>query len=95
MTYAINLHKESREISEQDLALLKSLAELVVRELDLKLTTRRIVHLEQTFNEELELKIQSQTKKLQAAQTQLVEKERLTVLGGFSSIIAHEVRSPL
>jgi PAS domain S-box-containing protein len=46
-------------------------------------------------NEQLELRVRERTAALQAAQSELVRKERLAVLGQLAGGLAHQIRNPL
>jgi PAS domain S-box-containing protein len=46
-------------------------------------------------NEGLELRVRERTAALEAAQAELVQKERLAVLGQLAGSLAHEIRNPL
>lgn len=46
-------------------------------------------------NEELERRVRERTAELQAAQSKLVRKERLSVLGQLAGGLAHQIRNPL
>ncbi|MCA9213058.1 MAG: PAS domain S-box protein [Planctomycetales bacterium] len=58
---------------------------------DLKKIERELAEL----NSQLEQRVQERTKQLEAAQEQLVQKERLATLGQVSGGMAHEIRNPL
>ena len=47
------------------------------------------------FNEMLEAEVAKRTEELQAAQAKLIEQERLAAIGGFASMIVHEIRNPV
>lgn len=49
----------------------------------------------QSLNAELEQRVEERTRELQAAQEQLLRREKLSVLGQLSGGVAHEIRNPL
>lgn len=89
------LDREPRDLTSDDLAILKQLAGLVVRELELRIATRQIVERERRFNEQLEAEVEARREQLLAVQSRLIEKERLAAIGEFASSIVHDIRSPL
>jgi signal transduction histidine kinase len=46
-------------------------------------------------NEELERRVRERSKALEAVQTELLRKERLSVLGQLAASVAHQIRNPL
>ena len=44
---------------------------------------------------ELEVKVQERTRDLEAAQEELIKRERLSVLGQLTAVVSHELRNPL
>src|SRR6056297_516624 len=64
----------------------------IVRDItDLKAAQRQLTEV----NEALEDRIEEATRELRAAQAELVQKEKLAMLGQISGGIAHEIRNPL
>ena len=64
----------------------------VVRDIsDLKAAEKEL----NSLNEQLEERVRMRTKQLEEAQAELVQKERLALLGQVSGGIAHEIRNPL
>lgn len=49
----------------------------------------------QTYQEHLEELVSSRTEELEAAQEELIRKERLAVLGQLTGVVSHELRNPL
>jgi signal transduction histidine kinase len=49
----------------------------------------------QALNQSLELRVNERTKELEAAQQELVRRERLSTLGQLTATVAHEMRNPL
>jgi signal transduction histidine kinase len=55
----------------------------------------RLYQQQRQFNEMLEAEVVKQTEELRAAQTQLIERERLAAIGEFAAMIVHEIRNPV
>jgi signal transduction histidine kinase len=55
----------------------------------------RLYKEQQRFNEILEAEVVKRTQELRAAQSKLIEKERLAAIGEFAAMIVHEIRNPL
>jgi signal transduction histidine kinase len=49
----------------------------------------------QALNQSLELRVDERTNELQAAQQELIRRERLSTLGQLTATVAHEMRNPL
>ena len=47
------------------------------------------------LNSDLEKRVEDKTRKLQDAQTELLKKEKLAVLGQLTAVVSHELRNPL
>jgi len=55
----------------------------------------RLYQQQQQFNEILKAEVSKRTLELQAAQSKLIEHERLAAIGEFTAMIVHEIRNPL
>ncbi|GAB4138773.1 MAG: hypothetical protein Fur0046_13490 [Cyanobacteria bacterium J069] len=55
----------------------------------------RLYEEQQRFNEMLEAEVVKRTRELRAAQSALLEQERLAAIGEFAAMIVHEIRNPL
>ena len=54
-----------------------------------------LYQLQLQFNERLETEVALRTAELKAAQTKLMEQERLAAIGEFAATIVHEIRNPM
>ncbi|MBW4683516.1 MAG: GAF domain-containing protein [Komarekiella atlantica HA4396-MV6] len=86
-----SFHQQPREFTLEEIQIAELFAERAATAID-------HYHLYQQqcqFNRVLEAEVEKRTAQLRAAQTQLVEQERLAAIGEFAASIVHEIRNPL
>ncbi|NDJ20093.1 GAF domain-containing protein [Nostoc sp. B(2019)] len=86
-----SFHQQPREFTSEEIQIVELFAERAATAID-------HYHLYQQqcqFNRLLEAEVEKRTAQLRAAQTQLVEQERLAAIGEFAASIVHEIRNPL
>ncbi|NJL64862.1 MAG: GAF domain-containing protein [Methylacidiphilales bacterium] len=86
-----SFHRQPRKFTKEEMQIVELFAERAATAID-------HYHLYQQqckFNHVLEAEVEKRTAQLRAAQTQLVEQERLAAIGEFAAIIVHEIRNPL
>ncbi|MFB2770961.1 ATP-binding protein [Pelatocladus sp. BLCC-F211] len=86
-----SFHRQSRKFTPQEIQIVELFAERAATAID-------HYHLYQQqcqFNHILEVEVEKRTAELRAAQTKLVEQERLAAIGEFAAMIVHEIRNPL
>ena len=86
-----SFHKQPRTFSPEEIRCVELFAERATTAID----NFQLYQQQLTFNETLEAEVAKRTAELRAAQTQLIEKERLAAIGEFTSMIVHEIRNPL
>ncbi len=84
-------HISKRKLSEKDLRLMISFA----NQASLAIENARLFETERRFKEKLQEEVDIAIKKLQEAQKQLIQSEKLAALGEMAAIVSHEVRNPL
>ncbi|MBD6618500.1 GAF domain-containing protein [Komarekiella sp. 'clone 1'] len=86
-----SFHQQPREFTLEEIQIVELFAERAATAID-------HYHLYQQqcqFNRVLEAEVEKRTAQLRAAQTKLVEQERLAAIGEFAASIVHEIRNPL
>jgi signal transduction histidine kinase len=86
-----SFHGEPRKFTPQEIQIVELFAERAATAID-------HYHLYQQqckFNQILEAEVEKRTAELRAAQSKLVEQERLAAIGEFAAMIVHEIRNPL
>ncbi|WP_218082477.1 GAF domain-containing sensor histidine kinase [Anthocerotibacter panamensis] len=86
-----SFHRQPRVFTPEEVRLVEMFAERAATVLD----NYRLWQKERQFHELLEAEVSARTQELHQAQTSLVERERLAAIGEFSTMIVHEIRSPL
>jgi signal transduction histidine kinase len=81
----------TRQYTLEVIATVELQAELAATAID----NYRLYQQQQQFNEMLEAEVSKRTVELQAAQSKLIEHERLAAIGEFTAMIVHEIRNPL
>lgn len=84
-------HISKRKLSERDLRLMINFA----NQASLAIENARLFETERRFKEKLQEEIDIIIKKLQEAQKQLIQSEKLAALGEMAAVVSHEVRNPL
>ena len=84
MSVTYSLTKDAEGNPEYIIASLRDITELKLVEEKLR-----------CFSEELELKVEERTKELKEAQDQLIQSEKLSIIGKLAASVAHEVKNPL
>lgn len=84
-------HKHPRTFDPEEVKCVELFAERATTAID----NFQLYQQQLEFNERLEAEVAKRTEELKAAQTQLIEKERLAAIGEFTSMIVHEIRNPL
>jgi len=83
--------KSKRPIEEKDLRALVTFTS----QAGLAIENARLYETEKNFTEELKKQVNQAVEKLQKAQKQLVQSEKLSALGQMATVVTHEVRNPL
>lgn len=86
-----SFHKQPRTFAPEEIKCVELFAERATTAID----NFQLYQQQLKFNETLEAEVAKRTDELRAAQTQLIEKERLAAIGEFTSMIVHEIRNPL
>jgi signal transduction histidine kinase len=80
-----------RQYTSEAIATVELLGELAATAID----NYHLYQQQQQFNETLEAEVSKRSLELQAAQSKLIEQERLAAIGEFTAMIVHEIRNPL
>ncbi|WP_448604229.1 ATP-binding protein [Thermoleptolyngbya sp.] len=86
-----SFHDLPRKFAEEEVRT----AELFAERAAMAIAHYRLYQEQQRFNEMLEAEVIKRTQELRAAQTKLIEQERLAAIGEFAAMIVHEIRNPL
>lgn len=86
-----SFHREPRQFTNSEIRTAELFAERAATAID----NYRLYQLQLQFNEQLEAEMALRTAELKAAQTRLMEQERLAAIGEFAAMIVHEIRNPL
>ncbi len=86
-----SFNHQPRHFTDQEIRIVELFAERAAIAID----NYRLYQQQLEFNQRLELEVARRTEELQAAQTRLMEQERLAAIGQFAAMVAHEVRNPL
>lgn len=86
-----SFNRQPRSFSDAEIRTAELFAERAATAID----NYHLYQLQLQFNERLETEVALRTAELEAAQTKLMEQERLAAIGEFAAIIVHEVRNPL
>ncbi|MCS7231204.1 MAG: ATP-binding protein [Elusimicrobiota bacterium] len=84
-------YKSQRTLTEKDLRLLISFS----NQASLAIENAKLFETEKKFKEKLQQEVDLALKKLQEAQKQLIQSEKLAALGEMAAVVSHEVRNPL
>ncbi len=84
-------HISKRRLTEKDLRLMINFA----NQASLAIENARLFETEKKFKEKLQEEVDIAVKKLQEAQKQLIQSEKLAALGEMAAVVSHEVRNPL
>ncbi|MCJ8283188.1 MAG: ATP-binding protein, partial [Rivularia sp. ALOHA_DT_140] len=85
-----SFHGQPRKFSSQEIEIVELFAERAATIIDNHLLYQQ----QREFNQILETEVNTKTEELRAAQSQLVERERLAAIGEFAASIVHEIRNP-
>ncbi|MEN3013112.1 MAG: ATP-binding protein [Endomicrobiia bacterium] len=83
--------KSQRQLTEKDLRLLINFS----NQASLAIENAKLFETEKKFKEKLQEEVEIALKKLQEAQKQLIQSEKLAALGEMAAVVSHEVRNPL
>ncbi len=83
-------HGTPRKFSAQEIEIIELFAERAATAID----NHHLYQQQREFNQLLETEVTTKTEELRAAQSKLVEKERLAAIGEFAASIIHEIRNP-
>ncbi len=86
-----SFHRQPRQFSDAEIRTAELFAERAATAID----NYHLYQLQLQFNDRLETEVALRTAELRAAQTQLMEQERLAAIGEFAAMIVHEIRNPL
>lgn len=86
-----SFNRQPRQFSDAEIRT----AELFAERAATAINNYHLYQLQLQFNERLETEVALRTAELEAAQTKLMEQERLAAIGEFAAMIVHEVRNPL
>ena len=86
-----SFHRQSRQFSDTEIRTVELFAERAATAID----NYHLYQLQLQFNERLEAEVALRTAELKAAQTKLMEQERLAAIGEFAATIVHEIRNPM
>jgi signal transduction histidine kinase len=86
-----SFHRQPRQFSDSEIRTAELFAERAATAID----NYHLYQLQLQFNDRLETEVALRTAELKAAQTQLMEQERLAAIGEFAAMIVHEIRNPL
>ncbi|MGV0027662.1 ATP-binding protein [Phormidesmis priestleyi] len=86
-----SFHRQPRQFDDSEIRTAELFAERAATAID----NYRLYQLQLQFNDRLETEVALRTAELKAAQTQLMEQERLAAIGEFAAMIVHEIRNPL
>lgn len=86
-----SFHSEPRAFLPEEIRTAELFAERAAAAID----NYRLYQLQQQFNDRLEAEVIKRTVELRAAQSRLIEQERLAAIGEFAATIVHEIRNPL
>lgn len=84
-------YKSNRTLTEKDLRLLINFS----NQASLAIENAKLFETEKKFKEKLQQEVEMALKKLQEAQKQLIQSEKLAALGEMAAVVSHEVRNPL
>lgn len=84
-------YKSKRPLTEKDLRLLINFS----NQASLAIENAKLFETEKKFKEKLQQEVEIALKKLQDAQKQLIQSEKLAALGEMAAVVSHEVRNPL
>jgi len=80
-----------RKLTEKDLRSISNFANQAA----LAINNAKLFETERLFKEKLQQEVDLAIKKLQEAQKQLIQSEKLAALGEMAAVVSHEVRNPL
>ncbi|MBF2008777.1 MAG: GAF domain-containing protein [Chlorogloeopsis fritschii C42_A2020_084] len=86
-----SFHKTPRHFTAEEVQIAELFAERAATAID----NYYLYQQQLQFNHILEAEVARRTEELRAAQTKLVEQERLAAIGEFAACIIHEIRNPL
>lgn len=86
-----SFHGEPRAFLPEEIRTAELFAERAAAAID----NYRLYQLQQQFSDRLEAEVVKRTVELRAAQSRLIEQERLAAIGEFAATIVHEIRNPL
>lgn len=86
-----SFHRQPRQFGDSEIRTAELFAERAATAID----NYHLYQLQLQFNDRLETEVALRTAELKAAQTQLMEQERLAAIGEFAAMIVHEIRNPL
>lgn len=86
-----SFNRQPRQFSETEIRTAELFAERAATAID----NYHLYQIQRQFNQQLEEKVTLRTAELEAAQTHLLEQERLAGIGEFAAIIVHEIRNSL
>ncbi|MBD1847394.1 GAF domain-containing protein [Cyanobacteria bacterium FACHB-63] len=86
-----SFNRQPQQFTDSDIHTAELFAERAATAID----NYHLYQLQLQFNERLEAEVALRTAELEAAQTKLMEQERLAAIGEFAAMLVHEIRNPL
>jgi len=86
-----SFHKRPRRFTREEVRIAELFAERAATAID----NYHLYQQQRQFSSILEAQVEERTQELYAAQTKLLEQERLAAIGEFAATIVHEIRNPL